>query len=213
MGISRKTMNGSEISLKIVYCGPEQSGKTENIRKLAEMFKNVGEIVTLVGEDGSTIYFDFLVPIVKLKNGYMVKCLLFASPGKEAFKLSRKLVLQGTDGIVFVVDSDKHKLESNKKSLLELKELLKEHKKTFRNIPVVVQYNKRDLPTALPIEELRKELDVGSYPYVEAETIKGNGVIETFNLIAKESLKNFIKEARLNDFISQFITGKGIEEK
>jgi signal recognition particle receptor subunit beta len=201
MGIGKRTSEGSELSLKIVYWGPKGSGKTENITKLAEIFDDAGRLVTLVGEDGSTIYFDFLAPVIKLKNGCTVKYLLFASPGREAFKLSRQLVIQGADGIVFVVDSDKDRLEDNRKALLELKELLREHKKTFGKIPIVVQYNKRDLATAVPIEELCKELNIENYPYVEAETIRGIGVSETFKLIAKESLKNFIKKAKLNDFL------------
>jgi len=201
MGIGKRTSEGSELSLKIVYWGPKGSGKTENIKKLAEMFDNAGRLVTLVGEDGSTIYFDFLAPVVKLKNGYTVKYLLFASPGRKAFKLSRQLVLQGTDGVVFVVDSDQNRLEDNKKSLLELLDLMKEHKKTFGKIPIVVQYNKRDLLTTMSIEELCGELNFGNYPHVEAETIRGIGVLETFKLISRESLKNFIKKAKLNDFL------------
>jgi signal recognition particle receptor subunit beta len=201
MGIGRKTSEEREISLKIVYWGTEESGKTENIKKLAEMFDDAGRLVTLVGEDGSTIYFDFLAPVIKLKNGCTVKYLLFASPGREAFRLSRQLVIQGADGIVFVVDSDKSRLEDNRKALLELKDLLKEHEKTFEKVPIVVQYNKRDLPTVVSVEELCKELNLENYPYVEAETIRGIGVFETFKLIAKESLKNFIKKAKLNDFL------------
>jgi signal recognition particle receptor subunit beta len=201
MGICRKTIDADEISLKIVYWGPKESGKTENIKKLAEMFDNAGRLVTLVGEKGFTIYFDFFAPVVRLKNGYAVRYLLFASPGRKAFKLSRQLVLQGIDGIVFVVDSDKRRLEDNKESLLELKDFLKERDGTLENIPIVVQYNKRDLSDAMPVEELRKELNLDDYPHVEAETAKGKGVEKTFKLIARDSLKKFIKEAKLKDLL------------
>jgi len=196
MGIGKKTVDGNEISLKIVYWGPENAGKTENIVQLSKLFKDSGRLVTLVGEDGFTVYFDFFNPVIKLKNGYIVKYLLFAAPGKEAFKLSRKLVLQGTDGIVFVVDSDKNRLEDNKKSLSELLELLEEYKKVFGEVPIVVQYNKRDLPAVLPVEDIRRELNFKKYPGVEAEAINGKGVIETFKLIAKESLKTFIAKVK-----------------
>jgi len=201
MGIGRRAADGSEISLKIVYWGPEQSGKTENIVQLNGLFNNSGRLVTLVGEDGSTVYFDFFNPVITLKNGCKAKYLLFAAPGREAFKLSRELVFQGTDGIVFVVDSDQNRLEDNRNSLMELLNLLGEHKKTFGEVPVVIQYNKRDLPTALSIEKLKEELGLENYPYVEAEAIKGKGVVETFRLIAKESLKNFIKKAKLDNFL------------
>jgi signal recognition particle receptor subunit beta len=201
MGIGRKSADGREISLKIVYWGPEQAGKTENIVQLNKLLGNSGRLVTLVGEDGFTVYFDFLNPVITLKNGCKVNYLLFAAPGRDAFKLSRELVIQGTDGIVFVVDSDLNRLEDNRKSLSELLDLLSEHKKNFGEIPVVVQYNKRDLPTAMSVEELRRELNLENYPYIEAETIRGVGVVETFELISRESLKNFVKKAGLSDFL------------
>ena len=201
MGIGRKSADGREISLKIVYWGPEQAGKTENIVQLNKLLGNSGRLVTLVGEDGFTVYFDFLNPVITLKNGCKVNYLLFAAPGRDAFKLSRELVIQGTDGIVFVVDSDLNRLEDNRKSLSELLDLLSEHKKNFGEIPVVVQYNKRDLPTAMSVEELRRELNLENYPYIEAETIRGVGVVETFKFISRESLKNFVRKAGLSDFL------------
>ncbi|GAB6075208.1 GTP-binding protein [Desulfurobacterium crinifex] len=202
MGTDRKTIDGNEIFLKIVYWGPEQSGKTKNIVQLSRLFTKSGRLVTLVGEDGFTVCFDFLNPVVTLKNGYKVKYLVFAAPGRDAFKLSRELVLQGTDGVVFVVDSDIKRLDDNKKSFSELLSLLEKHEKIFGKVPIVVQYNKRDLPTALPVEKLRKELNLESYPEVEATAINGEGTLETFELIARESLKTFIKEAGFSDLIS-----------
>jgi len=201
MGISKQTKNGNELSLKIVYWGPEQSGKTENIVQLNRLLGDCGRLVTLIGEDGFTIYFDFLSPVIALKNGYKARYLLFAAPGKEAFKLARELVIQGTDGVVFVADSDPKRLKDNKDSFYELLSLLKEHEKVFGRVPIVIQYNKRDLHSALPIEKLKRELGFEDYPYVEAEAVNGKGVIETFELIAKESLRNFIREANLYDLI------------
>ena len=198
MGIGRETDKGKEVSLKIVYWGAEEAGKTENILQLNRLLSTSGHLVTLVGEDGSTIYFDFLSPVIRLKNGCKVKYLLFASPGKEALKLARKLVIHGTDGIVFVVDSRAEKLSSNKASFSELIELLNEHRGVFGDIPIVVQYNKRDFPTALSIEELQKELGLEKYPAVEATAKDGIGVVETFHLIARESLRIFIKSTGLD---------------
>ena len=191
--------NTREIHLKIVYWGAWMSGKTENIVKLSEMFKDAGRLVTLMGEDGTTIYFDFLNPIVTLKNGYKIKYLLYASPGKKALILARELVISGTDGIVFVVDSDKTRLKDNLESFSELRNLIESHGTAFSDIPLIFQYNKRDLSTALPIEELRNKLNKDNYPEVEAEAINGKGVFETFKEIAKLSLKNFIIKSNLSE--------------
>jgi signal recognition particle receptor subunit beta len=134
-----------------------------------------------------------------LKNGYKIKYLLYASPGKEALRLARELVISGTDGIVFVVDSDKTRLEDNIESLLELRKLLENHGIVFGDIPIVFQYNKRDLPAVLPVEELRKKLNIDNFPGIEAEAISGKGVFETFKEIAKLSLKNFIIKCNLSE--------------
>ena len=195
MGLFNK--GTGEVHLKIVYWGPENSGKTENIVKLSDFLKDSGRIVTLLGEDGSTIYFDFYNPVLTLSNGLKVKYLLYASPGKKAARLARKLVLEGTDGIVFVVDSDEKRFKDNKESLHELQELLKI--KGLEDVPIVFQYNKRDLQTALPVEELRRELNPQNYPEVEAKVIKSVGVLETFKEIARRSLTNFLKRGNFGE--------------
>ncbi|GAB6075218.1 GTP-binding protein [Desulfurobacterium crinifex] len=183
-----------EIHLRIIYWGPEGAGKTTNILKLGNLLKKEGRIVTLLGEDGSTIYFEFYNPVLTLPGGLNVKYVLYASPGKDAPRLARELVLAGMNGVVFVVNSEKEALEDNKKSLHELQGLLGIG--GFEDIPIVFQYNKRDLKTALPVEELRKELNFNSYPEVEAVAVKGIGVVETFKEIAKQSLKNFLKRKK-----------------
>ena len=185
----------NEIKLRILYWGTKNSGKTENINRLNERFGTMGRKITLLGEDGFTICFEFLEPVLKIKDAYGVRYLIYSSPD-EAPALAQELVLQGIDGIVFVVDSDKNRLSDNKKALSELLKLLKEYEENDSKlqIPIVVQYNKRDLPTALPVETLKKELNLENYPYVEAEAINGKGVIETFVKIARESLKYFLKK-------------------
>ena len=195
MGLFNK--GAGEIHLKIVYWGPENAGKTENIVRLSDFLKDSGRIVTLLGEDGSTIYFDFYNPVLTLSNGLKVKYLLYASPGKKAAGLARKLVLAGTDGIVFVVDSDEKRFKDNKESLHELQELLKI--KGLKNVPIVFQYNKRDLQTALPVEELRKELNSQNYPEIEAKVAEGVGVLETFREIARRSLINFLNRGNFGE--------------
>jgi signal recognition particle receptor subunit beta len=195
MGLFNK--GTGEVHLKIVYWGPENGGKTENIVRLRDFLKDSGKIVTLVGEDGSTIYFDFYNPVLTLPNGLKIKYLLYASPGKKAAKLARKLVLTGTDGIVFVVDSDERRFKDNKESLYELQELLKV--KGLKDVPLVFQYNKRDLQTALPVEELRKELNSQNYPEIEAKVAEGVGVLETFREIARRSLINFLNRGNFGE--------------
>jgi len=185
----------NEIKLRILYWGPKNAGKTENINRLNEHFRTLGRKVTILGKDGFTICFEFLEPVLKIKDAYNVKYLIYSSPD-EAPILAQELVLQGTDGIVFVVDSDKNRISDNQKAFSELLTLLTEHTKNGdeRQIPIVVQYNKRDLPTALPVEVLKRELNLENYPYVEAEVINGKGVLETFTKIARESLKYFLKK-------------------
>jgi signal recognition particle receptor subunit beta len=185
----------NEIKIRILYWGAKDSGKTTNIQWLKKIFKNLGKTVTLFGEDGFTICFEFLEPVVKLKNFYDVKYLIYSSPGEEAPKLTHDIFSQGIDSIVFVVDSRKSRLEDNKKALSRLLELLEEYKGKSGEIqiPMVVQYNKLDLPDALPVEKLKRELNLEKHPGIEAEVINGKGVIETFTKIARESLKAFIR--------------------
>jgi signal recognition particle receptor subunit beta len=181
----------TEVELKIIYCGSKDSGKSTNIKKLGEFLKDNGRIVTLIGKDGISVCFEFLKPALKLPNGLEVKYKICACPGRCAPCFSGELICSGIDGIVFVVDSGAEALENNKKSWSELKKLLKKGK--CKKIPIVFQYNKRDLETALPVGKLRKELNVNNYPEIEAVAIKGIGVVETFKEIAKLSLVNSLK--------------------
>jgi signal recognition particle receptor subunit beta len=200
MSLGKSNLRGNELILKIAYCGPDKAGKITNINRLGEVFKDYGRMVTLLGGDGFTLYFEFLKPALKLKNGYTVKYIVFSSPGEKAPKLTHDLFAQGIDGIVFVVDSDASRLEYNRESLSNLLELLEKYKEENEKIqvPIIVQYNKRDLSTALPVEVLKKKLHLEKYPGIEAEAINGKGVTETFTKIAKESLKNFFRKSKLS---------------
>ena len=110
-------LKDNEIKLRILYWGPEDSGKTTNIYQLNKMFNDLGRTVTLLGEDGFTICFEFLEPALKLRNFYDVKYLVYSSPGEEAPRFTHDFTSQGIDGIVFVVDSDRSRLADNKESL------------------------------------------------------------------------------------------------
>jgi signal recognition particle receptor subunit beta len=180
-----------EINLKIVYWGPGGGGKTENILMLDKLLNGgKGRVVTLSGRMGRTVFFDFNPIEKKLPGGYTLRYSIYTIPGQAIYAKTREILIKGADGFVFVVDSRKKRLRANIDSVKELFSLLRKYDRVA--IPVVIQYNKRDLPDALPIETLRKSLNTAGYPEVEAIASKGIGVRETFNLIAKLSLSQFL---------------------
>ncbi|SMO60752.1 hypothetical protein SAMN06269117_1142 [Balnearium lithotrophicum] len=181
-----------EINCKIVYYGPGLSGKTTNIKWLYEHIKpeNRGEMITLATETERTLFFDF-VPI-ELTNvkGFKVRFHLYTTPGQIIYQASRKLILKGVDGIVFVADSQKERHDANLDTLDDMIENLTEYEIRIEEIPLVFQYNKRDLPNILPVEVLRKDLNRWNRPDFEAIAIKGIGVLETFKEISRQVLQN-----------------------
>ena len=182
-----------EICLKIVYWGTGLGGKTENVIQLSRIF-GCPEPVTLNTEKGRTLFFDFS-PIEKtLSNGYKVRFSIFTTPGQVIYAGARKLLLEGVDGIAFIADSQEKRHESNIISMEELISELEKRKLSLEEIPLVVQYNKRDLPNILPVEILRRDLNPLCYPDFEAIAVKGIGVKETFNEIAKLTLKTAIEK-------------------
>jgi len=181
-----------EINLKIVYWGTGLGGKTENVIQLSKIF-NCPEPVILSTEKGRTIFFDFNPIEKKLPNGYKLRFSIFTTPGQVIYAGARKLLLEGLDGIVFVADSQKKRHESNIISMEELIEELERRKLSLEKIPLVLQYNKRDLPDILPVEILRKDLNPFNYPDFKAVAVKGIGVKETFNEIAKLSFKRVMQ--------------------
>ena len=116
--MEKKTFSNKEISLKIVYWGAEDAGKMENVFKLSELFGNAGRLVNLLGDNSSTIYLELRKPLFKLKNNYEVRYLIYAAPEEDAFR--KNLIFQGVDGIVFIIDSDRNRVENNRKSFLEI---------------------------------------------------------------------------------------------
>jgi signal recognition particle receptor subunit beta len=180
-----------EINCKIVYYGPGLSGKTTNIKWLYEHIKpeNRGEMITLATETERTLFFDF-VPI-ELTNvkGFKVRFHLYTTPGQIIYQASRKLILKGVDGIVFVADSQRERHDANLDTLDDMIENLAEYEIKIEEIPLVFQYNKRDLPNILPVETLRKDLNRWNRPDYEAIATKGIGVLETFKEITKQVLK------------------------
>ena len=176
-----------EINCKIVYYGAGLGGKTTNLQfiyqKTAEQQK--GKMISLATETERTLFFDFLPLDLGNVRGFKTRIHLYTVPGQVFYEASRKLILKGADGVVFVADSQGERLDANLETLDNLREHLKEHKLDFNTIPYVLQLNKRDLPGVLSKEELAKHLQVKGEPITEAVAVTGQGVFETLREVAK----------------------------
>uniref|UniRef100_A0A7C3SMS3 Gliding-motility protein MglA n=1 Tax=Dictyoglomus turgidum TaxID=513050 RepID=A0A7C3SMS3_9BACT len=180
-----------EITCKIVYCGPGLSGKTVNLQQIYKMVSpdRRGELVSLATETERTLFFDFLPLDLGTVQGFKLRFQLYTTPGQALYEASRKLILRGVDGLVFVVDSQRSRLEENVRIFEALKRELAAVGYEFNNLPFVFQYNKRDLPDIVSVEELNKKLNPeGKYKYFEAVAIEGKGVMETLKAISQEVL-------------------------
>lgn len=175
------------IAIKIVYYGPGLSGKTTNLRyiyfKLEPAYR--GELVCLETETERTFFFDLLPIKAGLIKDFKVHFQLLTVPGQVFYEASRKSVLKGADGIVFVADSQLPLLDANLESFEGLRRNCQEQNIDLNQIPLVFQYNKRDLPNLIPVETLNRLLNQRNAPYIEAEAINGRGVLETLKEIAR----------------------------
>ena len=176
-----------EINFKIVYYGPGLSGKTTNIKTIYEKVKkdNKGKLVSLATETERTLFFDFFPLDLGTVKGYKVKFHLYTVPGQIYYSSSRKLIMKGVDGIIFVADSQRERFEANIESLADMMENLKDYNIDFELLPYVLQLNKRDLPNITPANELIEALRKKDEPVVEAMALKGDGVVETLKSISK----------------------------
>lgn len=176
-----------EINCKIVYYGPGLCGKTTNLQyvyqKTAPEAK--GKMISLATETERTLFFDFLPLALGEIRGFKTRFHLYTVPGQVFYDASRKLILKGVDGVVFVADSQEERMDANIESLENLAFNLKEQGYDLEKIPFVIQYNKRDLPGVLPVEELRRELNHRDVPDFEACAATGEGVFETLKAVAK----------------------------
>ena len=181
-----------EISCKIVYYGPGLSGKTTNLQYVHDRVpaKSRGDLISLATEADRTLYFDFLPIHVGDIGGFSTKFQLYTVPGQVFYNATRKLVLRGVDGIVFVADSQNAKMDENIESLANMYENLRENDIDVQTMPLVLQYNKRDLPDIATIEELEKTINPDGRPYVEASAVKGLGVFDTMKRITKLVLED-----------------------
>lgn len=176
-----------EIHLKIVYYGPGLSGKTANLEYIYSRIDPAlkSDLVTLKTREDRTIFFDFLQLEVGNIDGKKPKFNLYTVPGQVHYDLTRRIVMNGVDGIVFVADSQQEMMDANLDTLLDLEKHLIMSGKTLEKFPWVLQYNKRDLPTAEPFEEMEKKLNFFNVPSFEAVAVRGQGVFNTLKEVIK----------------------------
>jgi mutual gliding-motility protein MglA len=174
-----------EINCKVVYVGPSLGGKTTNIRSLYERLPSAhkSELQIIDTLDDRTLFFDYFSLDLTQIMGLRARFLVYAVPGQDYYKATRRMVLQGVDGIVFVADSDAQRLNDNKSSLADLKALLIEHGYDYDALPLVLQFNKRDLPNTLPVDELDLHLNDKGSLWFEAVATESVGVVECFKSV------------------------------
>ena len=179
-----------EINCKIVYYGPGLGGKTTNLQfiytKTAPEAK--GKMISLATEADRTLFFDFLPLDLGTIRGFTTRFHLYTVPGQVFYDASRKLILKGADGVVFVSDSQEERMEANIESIRNLETNLEEHGLDLKTIPYALQFNKRDLPSALPVEEMYRSLNYKREPTFEAVATEGVGVFDTLKSVAKQIL-------------------------
>ncbi|MCD0174992.1 gliding-motility protein MglA [Deinococcus sp. 14RED07] len=179
------------ISCKVVYYGPGMGGKTTNLKFIHQRVPpNLkGQLISLATEDERTLFFDFMPLELGTVQGFTTRFQLYTVPGQTFYNASRKLVLKGVDGIIFVADSDPSRLRANAESMRNMRENLLQHGIDVRDIPVVLQINKRDLPGALDVDMIRAVLDPrGELPVVEAQAHKGVGVMQSLKFVSERVL-------------------------
>ena len=196
--MSTINFSAREINFKIVYYGPGLSGKTTNLKQIYDQVpaESKGEMVSLATEDERTLFFDFLPLDLGKVNGFKTRFHLYTVPGQVFYNSSRKLILRGVDGIVFVADSAPDRLRANAESLRNLRENLREYNLRLADVPHVIQVNKRDLPDAIPMEMLRQVLTPdGSVQMFEAVAAEFKGVFEPLRAVSTMVLEKLAQKA------------------
>jgi len=186
-----------EINCKIVYYGPGLGGKTTNLQYVYQITsaENKGKLISLATETERTLFFDFLPIDLGQIRGFRTRFHLYTVPGQVFYDSSRKLILKGADGVVFVADSQEERMDANLESLSNLAQNLNEHGFDLEKIPYVLQLNKRDLPSAMPMEDLKQQLQVKGEPVIEAVAPQGAGVLPTLKAVARQVLVELRKSA------------------
>ena len=179
-----------EINCKIVYYGPGLCGKTTNLQHIFESTapQSRGKLISLATETDRTLFFDFMPLELGTVRGFKTRFHLYTVPGQVFYDASRKLILKGVDGVVFVADSQEERMDANVESLYNLEQNLQAQGYDLMKLPYVLQLNKRDLPNIIPVDELAAELRRKEEPVVEAVAATGAGVFDTLKAVAKQVL-------------------------
>ncbi len=179
-----------EINCKIVYYGPGLGGKTTNLQQIFDKTgeQQKGKMISLATETDRTLFFDFLPLDLGTIRGFKTRFHLYTVPGQVFYDASRKLILRGVDGVVFVADSQAERADANVEALDNLVDNLVEHGYDFATIPYVLQFNKRDLPNVLSLDEMKKQLCRRQEHTFESVAFQGKGVFETLKEIARQVL-------------------------
>src|SRR5437870_9264416 len=187
-----------EMTAKIVYYGPGLCGKTTNLVVIFDKLdpKQKGKMLSLATKTDRTLFFDLLPVDIGKVGAFNLKIQLYTVPGQVFYNETRKLVLRGADAVVFVADSQPSMVDSTRESFANLMENLEENQIDPNDTPIVIQYNKRDIPGVLPVDQLQEALGFEGYPYTEASAIKGEGVMETFKLVSKITAKHLFNRLK-----------------
>jgi signal recognition particle receptor subunit beta len=179
-----------EINCKIVYYGPGLGGKTTNLQYIYDSTaaQAKGKLISLATETDRTLFFDFLPLDLGTVRGFKTRFHLYTVPGQVFYDASRKLILKGVDGIVFVADSQRERMDANIEALFNLESNLKQHGYDLMKVPYVLQLNKRDLPNIAPADELKAELIRKGEPVFEGVANRGIGVFDTLKAVARQVL-------------------------
>jgi hypothetical protein len=199
-----------EINAKIVYYGPGLSGKTTNIHFIYHRISPTqrGKLISLATETDRTLFFDFLPVELGSVKGYKVRFHLYTVPGQVFYNATRKLVLKGADGVIFVADSQRAMIDANLESLANLHDNFAELGIDLADFPVVIQYNKRDLPDVMSVNELNNKINPRNAPSFEAVAMTGDGVLKTFAAVSKLVLQDMQKNPERHNFSAGDIASK-----
>lgn len=187
-----------EMTAKIVYYGPGLCGKTTNLMVIFDKLdpKSKGKMLSLATKTDRTLFFDLLPVDIGKVGAFNLKIQLYTVPGQVFYNETRKLVLKGADAVVFVADSQPSMVDSNRESFANLLENMEENQIDPDDTPIVIQFNKRDIPGVLPVDELQTLLGFEGYPYHEASALRGDGVMETFKLVSKIAAKHLFNRLK-----------------
>lgn len=178
--------SGNEIAYKVVYYGPGLSGKTTNLRRIRDFISpdHRGKLVTLCTRGDRTVFFDFLPVNFARIGDFNIRLHLYSVPGQAYYSLSRKVILEGVDALIFVADSQIERIDANLNSLDDLQHNLSENGLTYSSIPIVLQLNKRDLPAIMTVEDLKVQLGAHTWKTVESVALGGTGPLESLKMIS-----------------------------